>query len=48
MPIVQREFEELMAELDPGNTGQVNYDFFMQEIFLSFMYLKELHLSMVL
>ena len=48
MPIVQREFEELVAELDPGQTGHVNYDQFMQAVFLTRMYLKELNLTMVL
>jgi hypothetical protein len=29
MPVLAREFEELLKELDPNNSGKVNYDLFL-------------------
>lgn len=48
LPVMQREFEELISELDPGKTGQVSYDSFMSQVFLCQMFLKELNLTTVL
>jgi len=41
MPVLAREFEELLKELDPSNTGKVNYDMFLSQVYLAKMYVQE-------
>lgn len=48
MPMVQREFEVIMNDLDEKKLGTINYDEFLTSLFLSRMYLKELDLTLVL
>ena len=44
MPMLPREFSLIVRELDPRETGQINYKFFLDEVYITKMYLKELEL----
>jgi len=39
MPCLQREFDELMKELDPSEKGSVPYQVFLDQVYISKMYL---------
>lgn len=41
MPVLAREFDELLKELDPNNSGKVNYDLFLSQVYLAKMYCQE-------
>lgn len=44
MPILPREFAMIVKELDPEETGRINYKIFLDSVYITKMYLKELQL----
>ena len=44
MPIPPREFEMLCQELDPQTVGSIQYKIFLNEVYVTKMYLKEMQL----
>lgn len=48
MQVLDRECAELISELDPANTGRINYEQFLTAIFMTQMFLKEYSLTLVL
>ena len=44
MPILQREFDMIVKELDPKQRGVIQYKLFLNEVYVTKMYLKELQL----
>ena len=44
MPILQREFELIAKELDTAETGKIRYKLFLNEVYVTKMYLKEMQL----
>ena len=44
MPILPREFQIIASELDPEETGRIRYKVFLNEVYITKMYLKELQL----
>jgi len=48
MACLDREFNELMKEMDPNETGKVPYQVFLDQVYISKMYLNELVLYNIL
>ena len=44
MPILPREFAVICKELDPDETGRIQYKIFLDSVYITKMYLKELQL----
>ena len=44
MPILPREFALIVKELDEAETGLINYKVFLDSVYITKMYLKELQL----
>lgn len=44
MPILPREFAVICKELDPDETGKIQYKIFLDSVYITKMYLKELQL----
>lgn len=44
MPPLKREFEVVCKELDPEETGKINYKMFLDSVYIIKMYLKEMEL----
>ena len=44
MPPLKREFEVVCKELDPDETGKINYKMFLDSVYIIKMYLKEMEL----
>jgi Ca2+-binding EF-hand superfamily protein len=44
MPILGREFGVICKELDPDETGRIHYKIFLDSVYITKMYLKELQL----
>ena len=44
MPPLKREFEVVCKELDPEQTGKINYKVFLDSVYIIKMYLKEMEL----
>ena len=48
MPILPREFAVICKELDPDETGRIQYKIFLDSVYITKMYLKELQLYNIL
>jgi Ca2+-binding EF-hand superfamily protein len=48
MPILAREFSLITKELDPDETGRIQYKVFLDSVYITKMYMKELELYNVL
>lgn len=48
MNILPREFQMMMEELDPQQQGAVNYKAFLNQVYVTRLYLQELELQQVL
>lgn len=48
MGCLEREFNELKEEMDPNKTGQLPYQVFCDQVYISKMYLNELTLYNIL
>lgn len=44
MPILPREFTVIVNELDPDQSGRIHYKIFLDSVYITKMYLKELQL----
>ncbi len=42
--MLQREFDIIVEELDKDSTGKINYKLFLNEVYITKMFLKELQL----
>jgi hypothetical protein len=42
MPILPREFTVIVNELDPDQSGRIHYKIFLDSVYITKMYLKEL------
>lgn len=48
MGVGEREYKELMLELDPETSGKVGFQNFINDIFLAQLYLQEVNLYAIL
>ena len=46
--MLEREYNELLLEIDPKKTGKVNYEALLSALFLTLMYINEYHLTTTL